>query len=221
MTGLIADCAAQLQTLVFGNPGVQPETSTTYTLGLIWEPSPGLSATLDYWNIKSKKQITVADVEAVLADPSAFPSSTVLRDTNNLLGIPNSGTLLIVSSPWENGNSVSTSWNRGAWTVTGTVHYVSDYQSIYFRGAAESLGCIADGLDTPPDCHVSSFTTLDLSASYTGFKNWQIFGSVINVFNRIAPFNPAAAYGNVNFNYNYAYSGGTGTQFNLGARNTF
>ena len=62
---------------------------------------------------------------------------------------------------------------------------------------------------------------IDLSAQYTGFKNWQIFGSIINVFNRIAPFNPAAAYGDVNFNYNYAFSGGTGTQFNLGARYTF
>ena len=68
---------------------------------------------------------------------------------------------------------------------------------------------------------MSSFTTLDLSATYSGFKDWQIFGSVINVFNRIAPFNPAAAYGNVNYNFNYAYSGGTGTQFNLGARYTF
>ena len=68
---------------------------------------------------------------------------------------------------------------------------------------------------------MSSFTTLDLSASYTGFKNWQIFGSIINVFNRMPPFNPAAGYGTVNYNYNYAFSGATGTQFNLGVRYTF
>jgi len=68
---------------------------------------------------------------------------------------------------------------------------------------------------------VSSFTTLDLSARYSGFKNWQIFGSIINVFNRIAPFNPAIAGNSVNYNYNYAFSGATGTQFNLGFRYTF
>lgn len=112
-------------------------------------------------------------------------------------------------------------WNRGPWSVTGTVRYVSDYQSIYYRGANEEPdgGCISplDG----PDCHVASFTTLDLAAQYTGWKNWQVFGSVINVFNRIAPFNPAIAGNSVNYNYNYAFSGATGTQFNVGVRYTF
>ena len=56
---------------------------------------------------------------------------------------------------------------------------------------------------------------------YAGFRDWQVFGSIINVFNRLAPFNPAAAYGNINYNFNYAYSGATGTQFNLGMRYTF
>ena len=44
---------------------------------------------------------------------------------------------------------------------------------------------------------------------------------IINVFNRVALFNPAAAYGGVKFNYNWAFSGATGTQFNLGVRYTF
>lgn len=112
-------------------------------------------------------------------------------------------------------------WSRGPWNVTGTLRYVSDYQSIYYRGANEEPdgGCVSQ-LDGP-DCHVSSFTTLDLSAQYSGFKNWQIFGSIINVFNRIAPFNPAITGNSVNYNYNYAFSGATGTQFNLGVRYTF
>jgi iron complex outermembrane receptor protein len=111
-------------------------------------------------------------------------------------------------------------WDQGPWNVTGTVRYVSDYQSIAYEGAYADSGCLST-LDTIPDCHVSSFTTLDLSASYKGFKNWEIYGSVVNVFNRMAPFNPAAAYGNINYNYNYAASGATGTVFNLGARYTF
>jgi iron complex outermembrane recepter protein len=284
VTGSPADCNGTVLGINTGNPYIKPEKSDTWTVGVIWEPMPGLSGTLDYWNITTKDQITIGSVQAVLNNPSSFPAALVGRDTNDLPGIPNSGTVLYVSTPFQNANKVQTDgvdldvtwkqslkewgqlttevqwthvfnykqtfangqtynyvgtqgnydvssgsatpsdrlnlivgWNQGPWNVTGTVRYVSDYQSITWQGSED--GCISplDG----PDCHVSSFTTLDLSASYSGFKNWQIFGSVINVFNRLAPFNPAAAYGNVNYNYNYAYSGGTGTQFNLGARYTF
>ena len=109
--------------------------------------------------------------------------------------------------------------------MTGTVRYVSGYDEISYQGLPTDLnnpdnGCL--GIQySGTNCSVASFTTLDLSANYTGFKNWQIFGSVINVFNRIAPYAPAAAYGLINYNYNYAFSGATGTQFNLGARYTF
>ena len=287
VTGLDEDCDFIGLGILTASPYLKPETSTTYTAGAIWEPAPGLSVMADYWNIRTNDLITVADGDAVLADPSAYPGAAVVRDTNDLPGIPNSGTVLYVRLPYVNANNVKTDgidldvvwkqnlkewgnlttefqwthifnytltynsggsynyagtqgntgvsssagtpadrmnliigWNRGPWTATGTVRYISDYQSVSYRGAKEiEDGCISS-LDGP-DCHVASFTTLDLSAQYTGFKNWQIFGSIINVFNRIAPFNPAAAYGQVNFNYNYAFSGATGTQFNLGARYTF
>ncbi len=286
VTGSPADCQAQVLDINTGNPFIKPEKSDTYTVGLIWEPIPGLSASVDYWNIQTKGQITIGSVAAVLANPSGFPAATVGRDSNNLPGIPNSGTVLYVSTPFQNANKVETDgidvdliwkqslrdwgnlttelqwtrvfnynqtfsngekfkyvgtqgnydvssgsatpedrinliigWNRGPWSVTGTVRYISDYQSIPYKDVVTPDECLSS-LDFG-NCHVSSFTTLDLSAQYTGFKNWQIFGSVINVFNKIAPFNPAAAYGNVNANYNYAYSGITGTQFNAGVRYTF
>jgi iron complex outermembrane receptor protein len=286
ITGLDADCQAPVLSINIGNPLIKPETSDTYTVGLIWEPMPGLSGTLDYWNISSSDQITIGSAQAVANNPASFPAATVGRDTNNLPGIPNSGTLLYVSTPYQNANKVKTDgidldvvwkqslkewgtlstefqwthvinynqtfpngqtfkyvgtqgnydvssgsatpedrmnliigWTRGRWNVVGTVRYVSDYQSTPYQDVVTPDECLSVlDFDT---CHVSSFTTLDLSAAYTGFKNWQIFGSVINVFDRIAPFNPAAAYGSVNFNYNYAFSGGTGTQWNLGARYTF
>jgi outer membrane receptor protein involved in Fe transport len=70
-------------------------------------------------------------------------------------------------------------------------------------------------------CTVASFTTLDLSASYKGFKNWEIFGSVINVFNQMAPFDRQAGYGSYNFNYNYAFSGAWVHSSTWAARYTF
>ena len=275
VTGLPADCAALGLGILVGNPDLNPETSTTYTLGAIWEPIPGLSAVLDYWNIKVDGRISPTD------DP------VVVRDTNDLPGIPGSGTMLYALVSWVNASNVKTDgidldvvwrqslkdwgnlttqlqwthvlrysqsfsdgttyrfegtqgdvgtgsspgtpadrvnlivgWQRGPWAVTGTLRYVSDYDSVYYQSYREETGACVSPLDGP-DCHVSSFTTLDLSAQYGGFKNWQIFGSVINVFNRIAPFNPAIAGNSVNYNYNYAFSGATGTQFNLGLRYTF
>lgn len=271
------DCGGALGLgLLVGNPDLKPETSTTYTAGAIWEPIPGLSAALDYWNIRVDGRISPTD------DPA------VVRDTNDLPGIPNSGTILYALIPWVNSSNIKTDgidldvvwrhslrdwgsltaelqwthvfrysqsfpdgttyrfdgtqgdvgtgsspgtpadrvnlivgWNRGAWSAAATVRYVGDYQSVYYRGANEEPGgACASPLDGR-DCYVSSFTTLDLSARYSGFENWQVFGSIINVFDRIAPFNPAIAGNSVNYNYNYALSGATGTQFNLGVRYTF
>ncbi len=275
VTGLPADCSALGLGILVGNPDLEPETSTTYTLGAIWEPIPGLSAALDYWNIRVDGRIAPTD------------QPVIVRDTNDLPGIPDSGTILYALVPWVNASNIKTDgidldvvwrqslegwgnlttqlqwthvlgysqtfpdgttyrydgtqgdvgvgsspgtpsdrvnlivgWQRGPWAMTGTLRYVSDYESVYYRGYREETGNCISPLDGP-DCHVSSFTTLDLAAQYTGFRNWQVFGSIINVFNRIAPFNPAIAGNSVNYNYNYAFSGATGTQFNLGVRYTF
>jgi len=286
VTGSPADCAAPILGIFSGNPYLLPETSRAYTVGAIWEPVPGLAAHVDYWNFRIRNQITFGSLQATVDDPSRFPAARIGRDSNDLPGIPNSGTLLYVQAPYQNANSVVTDgvdvdllarlplgaagtitaelqwthvlkyvetfanavaldfagtqgnydvssaagtpkdrinvivgWQNGPLMVTGTVRYVSDYSEIPYRGAPIPEGCLSSL--SAPQCHVASFTTLDLSAAYNGFKNWQVFGSIINVFDRIAPFNPSSAYGSVNYNYNYAFPGATGTQFNLGARYSF
>ena len=111
------------------------------------------------------------------------------------------------------------SWDRGPWNVAGTIRYVSGMKDIESDQQTDCLTSSSFGIDG--FCSVSSFTTLDLSAAYKGFKNWEIYGSIINVFNRIAPFDYSAGYGIYNYNFNYALSGATGTVFNLGVRYTF
>lgn len=284
VTGSPADCGSgTVGVIAIGNPQLQPEKSQSWTVGLVWEPVPGLSGTLDYWNIQTEHVINGADAQLVVNSPNAFPNALVLRDnTNNLPGIPNSGTLLAVATPFLNDYKQSTdgvdlsaryrwdlknygalttslewthifhftrefndgtkyeyagthgptvlsssagvpqdkfnvtlAWEQGSWNVTGTVRYIGPMDTIEAKSLPDCL---------QPDfnnCTVASFTTLDLTAAYKGFKNWEIFGSVINVFNRIAPFDVQAAYGGYNYNYNYANAGATGTQFYAGARYTF
>jgi iron complex outermembrane receptor protein len=287
VTGAPIDCAGQVLSINTGNPFIKPETSDTWTVGAIFEPMPGLSATLDYWNIETKDQITIGSAQAVANNPSNFPAAVLVRGDNNLPGIPNSGNILYVSTPYQNANTVKTDgidldivwrqptkdwgtftteyqwtrvfnysqtlggieykyvgtsgnydvssgsgtpedrmnlivgWSKGPWNVTGTIKYVSGYDEITWQDEPMPDTCLSVQHPDPNTCSVASFTTLDLSASYKGFKDWEIFGSIINVFNRIAPFASAAAYGFVNYNYNYAFSGATGTQFNLGVRYTF
>jgi outer membrane receptor for ferrienterochelin and colicin len=87
---------------------------------------------------------------------------------------------------------------------------------------ANNNGSIAPAFTQGFSASGSAVSLRGLGASDTlVLVNGQIFGSIINVFDRIAPFNPAAGYGNINYNFNYAQSGATGTQFNLGARYTF
>jgi outer membrane receptor protein involved in Fe transport len=52
--------AGQANTTGGGNPNVKPETSNSWTLGAVWTPTfaPGLSFTVDYYNIKVKGAIS-------------------------------------------------------------------------------------------------------------------------------------------------------------------
>jgi iron complex outermembrane receptor protein len=54
VTGLPDDCKAFVQVYSGGNPDLQPETSTQWNVGVVWEPLRGLSFAVDYWNIEQK-----------------------------------------------------------------------------------------------------------------------------------------------------------------------
>lgn len=58
----------QVRTLYGGNPEVEPEEATTYTLGFVYQPSevPGLSIVADYYNIKLTNAIDTLGVGFVL-----------------------------------------------------------------------------------------------------------------------------------------------------------
>jgi len=95
-------------------PSLSPEKSTSYTLGLILEPARGLSATLDYYNIKVTNQI----VSAAGNDPSYVPEFvrgpvTPLDIANgngtNTVGTPALGPIIYATSPYVNLGGTKTS----------------------------------------------------------------------------------------------------------------
>lgn len=63
------------------NPNLVPETSKSYTLGLVFDPLPGTSFSVDYWEIKRKNEINQQTSAAAIAagnvarDPSSATST--------------------------------------------------------------------------------------------------------------------------------------------------
>lgn len=65
------------------NPGLQPETAKSQTLGIVWEPTSWFISKLDYWNIKRSDEIGTYDLTTVLRNPARFqndPAAVITRD---------------------------------------------------------------------------------------------------------------------------------------------
>ncbi len=64
-----------------GNPSLQEETSDSYTIGAVFQPSfvPGFSLTADYWNYKITKAIASVEADDIVAgcyDSADFPNNS-------------------------------------------------------------------------------------------------------------------------------------------------
>jgi iron complex outermembrane receptor protein len=109
--------------------------------------------------------------------------------------------------------TLAINWDIGATSVTGRFNYRSRIRNT--DGAApQTFG------DLPVPEYTASFTTFDLFGSYKIDKNWQVSGSVTNLFNRLAPLD-LVAYANQNFNGTYDMAGAIGRYYNVAARYTW
>jgi iron complex outermembrane receptor protein len=99
--------------LSIGQPGIKPETAKSYTLGLIFEPMVGHSATVVFWKIDRKNEIVQADPASIIPAgtplvgvplskiPGALPNSFIYYDST--------GQLATVSGNYANANATKTS----------------------------------------------------------------------------------------------------------------
>ncbi|HEU5436403.1 MAG TPA: TonB-dependent receptor, partial [Telluria sp.] len=127
-------------------------------------------------------------------------------DTSNCAGTP------------KNKVSAVASWDLNAWNLTATANYRDSMDNVYFEGD-KCASLFANGSPAPYGCKLTSFTTVDLSVRYNLSKQILLFGSVSNVFDRVAPLDPLT-YGGMSYNPMDA-SGALGRYFKLGARYTF
>lgn len=128
-------------------------------------------------------------------------------DTSNCAGTP------------KDKISLTAGWDYGNFNLTTTANYRSSMKNVAFEGDL-CASQFANGTPAPnAECKLASFTSVDLSARYNISKNLQLFGSVSNLFDKIAPLDPLT-YGGMSYNPMDA-TGAIGRYFKMGARYQF
>ncbi len=277
------DCdAGPIALITSPNPDLKPEQSKSYTVGLVLDPTPTTSLTLDAFRIKRTDEIFGGSSDAAIAAGGA----NVIRGTNDIPGTPNSGTILAVLVGYENASSTTVegfdfdarqrfdmgnagklsldlqwtrinsferedvdgtrhefagthgncdvtncigtpknranfgaTWDIGAFSVSSVVNWRDSIRNVSEEADTDCANHFADGTDAPNNCELKSFYTIDLSARWKPTDAWEIFGSVANVTDRIAPLDPLT-YGAINYNP-LDFSGAIGRYYTIGAKYTF
>lgn len=111
------DCVRGISGVGGANPALKPESSKSYSAGLVISPSTTFETTIDYFKIRKEGEVALLNTTDLLNNPDRYPRENIVRDTNpaNLLRdangnvIPNSGPLLAVQIPWVNQGTTETS----------------------------------------------------------------------------------------------------------------
>ena len=125
------------EALSVANPSIKTETSESYTFGVIIKPIERVNLSADYYFIKKRNVISVADPTIAIADyfaraplPAGFTITPDIPDPAfpNLIARP-----LVIGAPYENANSLSTDGVdvdlRLNLEVAAHVRYVSELEA--------------------------------------------------------------------------------------------
>ncbi len=109
-------------------------------------------------------------------------------------------------------------WDMDRFSVSAIANYIGSLDNVAFKGDS-CANHFTDGSDAPDGCKLPSFYSIDLSGRWRVTDAFEVFGSVQNLTDRIAPLDPLT-YGAVNYNPLH-YSGAIGRYYTLGAKYTF
>ncbi len=109
------DCSKSLSGVAASNKDLVPETSKSFTAGVIFSPAKNVDVSIDYYNIRKDKETDLMSSVAVIQDPKLAyrvkrdqNQGTWLRDASGNL-IPNSGPLISIETPYINAGGTRTS----------------------------------------------------------------------------------------------------------------
>ena len=73
----LRDCGTQFDVQSSGNKSLNPETSTAWSMGLVFQPTPYSTVSVDYWNYTVRDRIDSVGEAALFGDPTKYASSFV------------------------------------------------------------------------------------------------------------------------------------------------
>jgi iron complex outermembrane receptor protein len=283
--GVTAACdPAAIAIITSPNPDLSPERSKSYNFGIIWDPIPRASISVDFWKIKRKNEINQELTDTAIAngqvardpstaeagipgDPGAITAvlanyvnsaSTKVRgidlDARYTLRLPNGWGNLLLDGKYTyidewlrteqdgserdfagtHGNcdvtncigtpdhrvNLRAAWDYRDWRVALNANYRGPLDNVLFKN--DPNGCassFANGQDAPSGCELASFTSFDLVVRWKPRPGWEVFGTIENLFDKVAPLDPLT-YGAQAYNP-LDYAGAVGRTFSLGARYSF
>jgi iron complex outermembrane receptor protein len=209
-------------------PSLQPEKSTSYTLGMILEPVRGLNATLDYYNIKVTNQI----VSAAGNDPTYVPAfvrgpitpvDIANGDGTNSVGTPSVGPIIYATSPYVNLGGTKTSGIEAdvgyRWRLPGDfgalrVNLSAAHTFSYITDAAGGVSYQLAGTQGPSAISGATGSPKDRAQFSVAWSRGPLdVNTTVNYTSDFSTIDPSLGVNDC--------SGKGGTSFNVGGRNYF
>ncbi len=220
------------------NTQLKPEKSKQWSVGLLFQPTPAISGSIDFWQVELKDRVGAISGQLLISQYERF-KQYVIRDANGEIDSVISPTFNIggdrargvdlslnattktgigqlsaslegtyidsyqsrfsVADPWvelvgkfgdtTNGfnlhlrwkHTLSFGWASGAWSANLAQKYSAGYD-------AERDGFGSGVIPPQAPTKVKSYTTYDLSATYTGIKNLSLTGGIKNLFDKEPSF---------------------------------
>ena len=97
------DCSSSLPSFVASNPNLKPETSQSFTTGVVWEPVKNTTFALDYYNIKRKDEIGTRSTSDILKGEASLPAGQLIRTDNTA----NDNEFLALVKKYAPGNTIN------------------------------------------------------------------------------------------------------------------
>lgn len=147
------DCGQQFFKLQGGNKNLQPEKSNSFTLGMVIEPVPSVTASVDYFNIKIKNQISTVSEADIFNDPVKYAGDYVRNADGSLNYILNTNVNLgnVHTQGFDLGfawRMPKTPWGNFGLSLDGTYITQYDYQSEVGGQYLNNLAVYGGGVGT-------------------------------------------------------------------------
>jgi iron complex outermembrane receptor protein len=130
------DCARPISSLSGGTPGLESETSKSYSMGLILTPTKNVDILIDYYKIRKEKETALLSAQFVIDHPENYPGR-VIRDQNPAVQLVDaSGKIIPDSGPISAVNRAYV--NQGSTEVSGLAFEVAMRKSLGEMGNLSS-----------------------------------------------------------------------------------